>query len=274
MTAKVTKEERRDQQFAENITTKICLETPSQGNPYLAEESHYHGYNLMELMAKRRFVDVLYLLFRSELPSPQESEILEQLMIGLISPGPRHPATRAAILAGGGKSDTSHLLPIGLTILSGEHLGAASIEPAMRFLRKNRRKPAAEVAEQLIASSSPPAEGDWHITPGFGSRFNGIDPMPGKIAKQLLKLEGAEDTLKWGEQFAQSIAPHNLGWLTTGVAAAVLTDLGFAPRAGAGLFQLFSAPGLLAHAVEFASKPISAMPFPKDEDYVIEYQNN
>ncbi len=272
MTVKPIKEERRDEQFAENIATKICLETPSKENPYLAEESHYHGYNLIELMARRRFVDVLYLLFRSELPTPQESEILEQLMIGLISPGPRHPATRAAILAGGGKTDTSHLLPISLTTLSGEHLGAASIEPAMRFLRKNRRKPPHEVAEQLISSSSPPAQGDWHIAPGFGSRFNGIDPMPRKIAQQLIRLEGADETLKWADQFAQSLAPYNQGWLTTGVAAAVLTDLGFPPRAGAGLFQLFSAPGLLAHAVEFASKPISAMPFPKDEDYVIEYQ--
>ncbi len=273
MTVKANKEERRDEQFAENISTKICLETPCQDNPYLAEESYYHGYNLMELMTKRRFVDVLYLLFRSELPTPQESEILEQLMIGLISPGPRHPATRAAMIAGVGKTDTSHLLPISLTILSGEHLGAASVEPAMRFLRKNRRKPPGEVAEQLFSDSSPPAEGDWHIAPGFGSRFNGIDPIPGKMARQLLRLEGADDTLKWAEQFAQSIAAHNQGWLTTGLAAAVLTDLGFAPRAGAGLFQLFAAPGLLAHAVEFANKPISAMPFPKDEDYVIEYQS-
>ncbi|MCF6231210.1 MAG: citrate synthase [Gammaproteobacteria bacterium] len=268
-----SKEQRREGAFAQQVTTKICLETPTKENPYLTEKSYCHGYNLMELMSKRRFVDVFYLLFRSELPTAAESEILEQLMIALINPGPRHPATRAAMVAGVGKTDTSHLLPISLTIMGGQHLGGAGVEPAMRFLRKNRRTPAYEVAEKLISQRPAATEGDWQIAPGFGSRYNGIDPMPTKIAKQLLTLEGAGDTLKWACTFADAITPANVGWLTPGVAAAVLTDLGFAPRAGAGLFQIFCAPGLLAHAVEFASKPISAMPFPEDKDYIIEYQN-
>lgn len=266
------KEERRDEQFAEKVSTKIWLETSSRDNPYLAEEAYCHGYNLMELMAKRSFVDVLYLLFRGELPSPEDKELLEKLMIGLISPGPRHPATRAAMNAGVGKSDTAHILPISLTIYGGEHIGGASIAPAMSFLRKHLRKSPYEVAEKLISNSHVPAKGDWHVAPGFGCRFNGIDPMPAKIAKHLLVLKGAGEVLQWGDLFADALISHHQGWLTTGVAAAVLTDLGFSPRAGAGLFQIFAAPGLLAHAVELSGKPITAMPFPKDEDYVIEYQ--
>ena len=273
MSGKSTKVKRRDEQFAEKVATKIWLEAPSQDNPYLTEEAYCHGYNLIELMQKRSFVDVLYLLFRGELPLAEEAELLEQLMIGLISPGPRHPATRAAMNTGVGKTETQHILPIALSIYGGEHIGGASVEPAMRFLRKHRRKPPHEVADELIATIQPPTEeGDWHIASGFGSRFNGIDPMPAKTAKQLLKLKGAGDTLKWADRFAESLIPHNQGWLITGLAAAVLTDLGFPPRAGAGLFQLFAAPGLLAHAVEFANKSVLAMPFPKDEDYVIEYQ--
>lgn len=273
MLGKSNKEERRDEQFAEKVSTKIWLETPSQDNPYLTEEAYCHGYNLMDLMAKRSFVDVLYLLFRGELPSPENAELLEQLMIGLISPGPRHPATRAAMNAGVGKTDTAHILPISLTIYGGEHIGGASVEPAMRFLRKNRRLSPNEVVAKLISNNQAATkEGDWHIAPGFGSRFDGIDPMPAKIAKHLLALKGAGDTLRWADMFAEVLVSHNQGWLITGVVAAVLTDLGFSPRAGAGLFQLFSAPGLLAHAVEFANKSILAMPFPKDESYVIEYQ--
>jgi citrate synthase len=33
---------------------------------------------------------------------------------------------------------------------------------------------------------------------------------------------------------------------------------------------LLSAPGLVAHGLEMANKPITAMPFVKDENYVIE----
>ena len=61
-----------------------------------------------------------------------------------------------------------------------------------------------------------------------------------------------------------------MGWLATGVVAAVLTDLGFPPRAAAGIYQIISAPGLLAHGVELANKPLTAMPFISDEDYIIE----
>jgi len=266
------KEEKRDEQFSEKVATKIWRETPSPENSYLTQEAHCHGYDLIALMQKRSFVDVLYLLHRGELPSKNEAELLEKLMIALINPGPRHPATRAAMNAGVGKTDTQHILPIALSIYGGEHIGAAVIEPAMRFIRKNRRKAAQEVADALLSSAKPAEEGDWHIAPGFGSRYNGIDPMPAQFAQKLLSLAGAGDALRWGDEFAQALAPNGMGWLNTGIAAAVFTDLGFSPRAGAGLFQTFAAPGLLAHAVELSGKPITAMPFPKDEDYVIEYQ--
>jgi len=52
--------------------------------------------------------------------------------------------------------------------------------------------------------------------------------------------------------------------------AAILCELGFQPRMGAGMFQLISAPGIFAHGIEMANKPITAMPFPDDKDYSIE----
>jgi citrate synthase len=61
-----------------------------------------------------------------------------------------------------------------------------------------------------------------------------------------------------------------MGWLTTGVAAAVFCDLGFQPKIGGALFQLLGAPGLAAHGLELANKPITAMPYISDENYVIE----
>jgi citrate synthase len=59
----------------------------------------------------------------------------------------------------------------------------------------------------------------------------------------------------------------NLGWQMPGIAAAMFTELGFTPSVGAGLYQLASSPGLLAHAIEMSGKPITAMPFVGDSDY-------
>jgi len=263
---------KRDDIYAQRATTRLWQELPAADNAYITAQSRCHGYDLMALMQKRSFVEVLYLLFRGELPTPEEAAMLEALMVGFINPGPRHPATRAAMNAGIGKTDPTLILPIALTTLSGKHNAAGSLEEGMRFLRKQRRQPAQEIALRMLAETAHPAEGDCHIAPGFGSLYNGVDLMSTQVAAQLLPMPGAGATLKWGQQFAQALADAGLGWLATGVVAAVLTDLGFQPRAAAGLYQIISAPGLFAHGVEQANKPMTGMPFIDDEDYIIEYE--
>ena len=271
MTTEKRKVESRNDVFVERTATKIWQEIASPDNPYLADTCLCHGYELLELVQKRSFVEVLYLLFRGELPDADEARLLEHLMIALINPGPRHPATRAAMNAGVGSTDREHILPIALSIYGGSHLGAGEVEPAMDWLRKQRKHDPRQLARELVTSGIPPQEGDWHIAPGFGSRFGGVDTMPAKIANHLITLPGKHETLLWGCTFADALNEHALGWLSPAIAAAVFTDLGFSPRAGAGLFQLLGAPGLLAHGVELSNKPVTAMPFVKDENYVIKY---
>lgn len=260
---------KRDETFASRTVTRIWQEVPAEDNPYLAAACRCHGYDLLELAAKRSFVDVLFLLVQGELPSPEQARILETLLIALINPGPRHPAVRAAMNAGVGKTHSQHILPIGLAILGGGHLGGEEVGAAMEFLKKCRGHDPAAVATDRLAGDRPD-EGDWHVAPGFGSRFAAIDPMPGKVAALLRAIPVRHDHLQWGTDFAEAIAPHNLGWLSTGLAAAAFCDLGFHPRAGAGLYQLLCGPGVLAHGLELANKPITAMPFLDEEHYVIE----
>lgn len=263
-------ERKRETNYTDRTATRVWHEKPSENNPYLAEECRCHGYSIEELAAKQSFVDVLFLLLEGELPSLEKAELLNALMVALINPGPRHPAARAAMVAGVGRTFPPHILPIALTTLSGSHLGAAEVGESMLFLRKNIRTNPEKCAKELLVASPPPFEGDWHIAPGFGTRFGGIDPMPGKTARFLLTLPGSGKVLRWGNDFASALGSAGQGWLTTGVAAAAFCDLGFHPRVGPGLFQLASAPGLLAHGLEMANKPVTAMPFPDGDDYVIE----
>ena len=262
-----TKVKSRNEAFVDKTETRIWYEEPSNDNPYIAENNFCHGYDILELAKKRSFVDTLYLLFRGELPSKENSKILEYLMIALINPGPRHPATQAAMNAGVGKTDPAHILPIGLTIMGGEHSGASEIEPSMRFLRKNRKKPVNEVVEMLLEEKV--SDNNFSI-PGFGSKFGSIEILPQKFVDQILQLNADQQTLNWANEFSKKMNEFNVGWLPTGLAAAVFSDLGFQPRASIGIFQLLSAPGLLAHGMELANKPVTAMPFISDENYVIE----
>ncbi|MEW5786997.1 MAG: citrate synthase [Pseudomonadota bacterium] len=256
----------RGERFAERPATRLWLEQPAPGNPYLAERCYCHGYELDALMAGRRFAEVFYLLFRGELPHPAQADLLERLMIALINPGPRHAATRAAMNAGIGRTRRPDILPIALAVQGGAHLGGEEVESAMGFLAANLARPPAETWQ----SADPSAPGDRRAAPGFGSRFGGIDPMAARLAGHLAAMPGAGPHLAWGQAAAAGLNPLGMGWLYPGVAAAALLDLGFSRTQGAGLYQIFSAPGLLAHGLEMAGRPITAMPFLDAEHYVIE----
>lgn len=262
--------QRRDVKYASRVVTEIWDEQPSPQNPYLAERCRCRGYDLFDLMENRSFMDMLYLLMRGELPSKEQAKILETLMIAFINPGPRHPAARAAIYAGCGRTQTSHILPVALSVLSGDHLGGAEVTAAMRFLKKHQETEPRAVAEGLLQKWTPPQSGDRRIAPGFGSRFNGIEPLSQAIAKRLKQLPGCGSFFQWGDAFSSLIAHRRMGWLGPGICAAVFLDLGFAPREGAGLFQLICAPGLLAHGMELADKPINSIPFLDEAHYIIE----
>ncbi len=259
---------RRKTAHAPRMTTGIWNETPAPENPYLTETCRCRGYDLHDLMEKRSFADTLYLLFMGELPTRERAGLLEALMIALINPGPRHPATRAAVNAGVGKTHRAQILPVALSVIGGTRLGGGEVAEAMKFLAGNRERDPRSLLSEL---PDPPAcPGDRRIAPGFGSRFNGIEPLQAATAKKLLALPGSGPFLAWGNDFAERLAPLKMGWLLTGIAAAAFMDLGFPQKAGEGLFQLLCAPGLLAHGLEYSGKPVHALPFPDDAHYTIE----
>ncbi len=261
MTSKHPKVRKRNEQFASRTVTRIWQEIPDPENPYLARQCLCHGYDLLELAAKKSFIEVLFLLFQGELPRDDQAGLLEALFILFINPGPRHAAARAAMNAAVSRTRPAHFLPIGLAMLGGE-TGGEEVADAMHFFRKNARQP----VEQVLAAVK---DSETFSLPGFGRRFGDIDPMPQRLAKKLQGLFPSGRILAWGNELATELAIHDLGWLDTGVVAAALCDLGFHPRAGAGIYQLLRAPGILAHGLELANKPITAMPFLDEEHYVI-----
>jgi citrate synthase len=263
----------RGTEFARQASTSIWKEVPCEDNPYVAARCLCHGYDLLALLKSRSFVEVLYLLLKGDLPSAEQCELLEKLMIGLCNPGPRHPATRAGMNAGVSKTYAADLLPVSLLAMSGSILGAAEVEASMRFLRANWRRQVGIVIGSLIADADNQGDGACHIAPGFGASFGGIDQMTNSLAEVIASLPGAGRALAWSREFSDALSGYGMGWLSTGLAAAVFLDLGFHPRLGPGLFQLISAPGLLAHSTEMAARPMTAMPFLPDDRYIDECES-
>ena len=260
----------RNDVFAEKLSTKIWKEVPSEANPYISTSALCHGYDLFELMEKRSFVDVLFLLLKGELPNESQRKLLEQVMIAFINPGPRDYGGRAAIDVGNGKSRVEHILPIALGVIGGEHLGGLEVSQSLKFLQSSIGKSPADVLESLRETTDLKDTSDIHIAPGFGRRLGSIDEFVANKAKVICRHSPTGGACQWGQEFNELLNAEGFGWLSTGLCAAVFLDLEFDHRTATCMFQLINAPGLIAHAVEVSYLPITDLPFVGDDNYFIE----
>jgi len=263
--------------YAAKAQTSIMFEQPSTENPYVSKANYLHGYNVLELMQQKSFSEVLLLLFIGELPEPHKSQLFERLMIGLMNLGPRHPAVKAAMVAGVSKTNAEHLLPIGLSVLGGADNGAKEVEQAVLFLQNNINNSVDEVVKQFIDLTNLDQNlGENHPCPGFGNSYGSIDEYTSDLANNLITSIANNEHypyLMWAQNFSEKLAEYDMGWLKTGLAAAVFCELGIAARESIGLYQLLCAPGIFAHGVEQTHNPITSIPMLSDEQHVYTYQD-
>jgi citrate synthase len=244
----------KDFVYAKQATTQITAEVAAASNPYLTVQQQIYGYELVELMQKRSYTDVLFLLLTGELPTSPQAQLLSQLQIALCNAGPRHPATRAVMTAAISKTRPEHLLPIGLQVLGGERQGALAVAEAWQSLKL-----------YLADTSFEPQH--FPLPAGFGQMYGGCEPMQAALLAQLASLPAAGAALRLCGQLQEHWQARQQGILDTGLCAACCLDLGIGKRESIGFFQLLRAPGLLVHAMEQTHKPITDSPLLSDEDY-------
>jgi len=262
------KVEKRADEFAAKFTTKILKEEPTDSNPFIAKNQYCHGYEIFELMDKKDGVDMMFLMFSGELPDETQKKLFNYLLVSCMNPGLRNPGAKAAICAGVGKTDPLHILPIGLSAYSSENQGAGSTSSIMQSVRKlSRQSP--EQVEYILEDSFQDKSAEFHVIPGFGSFFGSIDELSVSIGNKILEELPDLKFLTWSMALSDRLASHNLGILRAGLVSSILLDLGFNHKYGSVLHQLISAPGILAHGMEYSSKPLSAMPFVPDSNYEI-----
>lgn len=262
--------ESRNEQFTQKVSTAITKEVAADDNPFLVKEMRIHGYELFELMQKRSYTDMFYLMYIGELPDKRQKALFDTLAMALLNLGPRHVATRAAMNAAVGRTATSHVVPIANAVMTGDYNGAEEVESVMRFLRNNKDNKPQDVAAQLSEKlkQNMPEKGDVLLCDGFGSDFGGQSPLLLKLADILAGHAESDGYFHWAKAFVDAIDIDDCGWRLAGVVGAALMELGFNYRQGGGVLQVLCAPGAFAHGVDFASRPITDIPFIGDQDYM------
>ncbi len=256
----------------ETIHTRIWHEEPEPDNPFATRTAYCRGYDVFgQMVGKTRWIEMLVLLFRDELPDTAALDMLEALAVALANPGPRDPSIHAAMCGGVGGSSAAAVLIAALSVGAGRNRGAREVFDAMTDWKRLGTH-----IESWHTCSQP--ESKDHAVDIWPDREHppGFDPYGVTTAtsvRQLLETLaniGSTPFINWLQLRYKEL--ENIVGLPLdicGVAAATFLDLGFSPEEGEMLFLLLRLPGAAAHALEQQRNGYKQFPF-----YPVELQDD
>lgn len=246
------------------IHTRIWHEEGEADNPFATRVACCRGYDVFgQMVGNARWIEMLVLLLRDELPSAEKLDMLEALAVALANPGPRDQSVHAAMCAGVGGSNAAAALIAALGVGAGRYRGAREVFDAMLAWECC----GCDVDSWKDYCSRDTQNDIVDIWPGR-EHPPGFDPHGVSTAQSVLQLLAtlarisASPRLSW----LQSVRPQlekavGLPLDFTAIAAAAFGDLDFKPNEGEMLYLLLRLPGAAAHALEQESYGYRQFPF-------------
>jgi len=221
------------------------------------------GYNLMELIDKYSYADLTYLLWRGELPSKEQSRMMDVLLSVCLEHSLNSPSVDAVRFVASCGVPLQTAVSAGVSAFGDWHGG--TIEQAAKLLQDEIRvtregqQSLQTTAEAIVRRFSESKE----KLPGYGHPTHTADPRTKKLLEVAneTKIRGAHVELA---QHIESLTDKYFGRRlilnVDGCIAAIISDMGFDWRIGKGFFIVSRAPGLVAHAYEqmYNDKPYKA----------------
>lgn len=217
-----------------------------------AEKITLRGYPIEELIGKRTYGEVLFLLLTGRRPAPEQAQLLEAIIVSVLDHGVKPPSTIAAVTVANTGASLNAAVAAGILAINKYHGGA--IEDAMTAIAaavhlQAAGVEAAEAAERLVAAY----QGRGERISGYGHRHHAADPRTdclfalarelGLAGRFIAQAEALETALRAG-------TGKKLPLNADGAIAACLLELDFPPATANGIFMIARVAGLVAHAVE------------------------
>jgi citrate synthase len=212
------------------------------------------GHDVLQLMQRSTFTDLIFLLHHNRLPSPAETRLLDAILIGVADHGSGAPSCAAARLAASGnRQSLSAAVAAGILTIGDEHGGAGSncmdlIVEGLTRARQNGRS-LDDVARELVAE----ARDRGSRLPGFGHRVHSVIDPRVAVLFDLAEHEGlGGEGITFARALEQAIRtqikpiPLNID----GALAAILVDIGFPSAVGRLLFIIGRVAGISAEVLE------------------------
>ena len=215
------------------------------------------GYPIQDLIGKLSFPQMIWLMLRGDLPTPQQAALLEAALVSAVDHGPQAPSisiSRMAVTCG---AELNNAMASAINVLADIHGGAGQQCMEMYFDMDRRMKDGASLADAVNAGLDAWITEHGKVIPGFGHRFHPIDPRAVKMIPMVEEAEKAGvvagNFARIGRQVEATLEvrkgkriPMNID----GVTAVIYAELGFPAELGRGLFILSRSVGILAHAWE------------------------
>ena len=217
----------------------------------------FRGFPVEQLIGAVSFPQMIWLMLRGDMPTPEQGRLLEAALVSAVDHGPQAPSiaiSRMSVTCG---LPLNGAMASAINVLDDIHGGAG--EQCMELYADIARRTdeGASLSEAVEAGLDAFIAARGKIISGFGHRFHPIDPR----ALRLLALVDAArkagtvsgrfaDIGRGVEQAMARRKGRTIPMNIDGATAVIYSELGFAPPLGRGLFILSRSVGILAHAWE------------------------
>lgn len=215
------------------------------------------GYNQRDLIEKIRYSDMVFLLLKGRLPSVKESKIFNHVLVSFCDHGVTPPSTQTArLIASSGSPMNS---AVAGALLSFGHKHAGAIEKSMELYQSKissvRLIDDPDIDNKQIASLAIEIYNEYVLKdkkiPGFGHRYHNVDPRADKLIEVAINEGFIGPHIKLALALQDLVSEKkNIRLNVDGANAAILSDLGFDPELGLGVFIIGRVPGIIAHIHE------------------------
>ena len=217
----------------------------------------FRGYPIEQLIGAISFPQMIWLMLRGNLPSPEQGALLEAALVSAVDHGPQAPSiaiSRMAVTCG---LPLNGAMASAINVLDDIHGGAG--EQCMELYAAIAERLDGGMALERAVVEALDAFTAQHgkIIPGFGHRFHPTDPRSPRL---LSLVDAARDKGVISGRFAdigraveselQRRKGRKIPMNIDGATAVIYAELGFSAPLGRGLFILSRSVGILAHAWE------------------------
>lgn len=230
------------------------------------------GYEIQDLIGQVSFPQMIWLMVRGDLPSPQQAKLLDAALVASVDHGPHAPSIAIARMAASCGAELNNAMGSAINVLGDVHGGAGQQCMELFAWIKEVQDDGADLEVAVETGLARYFETHGPIVGGYGHRWHPVDPRSAPLMREVEAaaasgaVKGDYVAIGWAvERSLTARKGQPIPMNIDGATAVIFSELGFPPPMGRGLFILSRSVGILAHAWEQTQQGQRIKgPMPKD----------